>query len=81
MGRGGVGVTEEDAEEVLNINVVAAVVDFDVVAVEVFAARVVVHMSRAAIARVTGDVFGQHEDDAAVGNAETLDGAVHGEGV
>ena len=72
----------EQADEVLDRDLVAAVVDLDVVAVEVEGAvGVVVDRAREGVARVAGHVVGQHEDDLRVRDAQALDGAVEGEDI
>ena len=72
----------QQPDEVLDRDLVAAVVDLDVVAVEIQrAVRVVVDGPREGVARVAGHVVRQHEDDLRVGDAESLYGAVEGEDV
>lgn len=72
----------EQADEVLDRDLVAAVVDLDVVAVQVEGAiGVVVDGAREGVARVAGHVVGEHEDDLGVRDAQALDGAVEGEHV
>lgn len=72
----------EESDKVLDCDFVAAVVDFDVVAVEVEGAvDVVVDGAGEEVAGVAGNVVGEHEDDLRVGDAETFDGAVEGEDV
>lgn len=72
----------QQANEVLDGDFVAAVVDLDVVAVQVDGAvRVAVDGAGEGVARVAGHVVGKHEDDLGVGDAEALDGAVDGEHV
>ena len=72
----------EDAQEVLGRDLVPAVVDLDVIAVEVGAVvRVAEHRRRERVPRGARDVVGEHEDDVTVGDAEALDGAVERQGV
>ncbi len=72
----------QQPDEGLDGDLVAAVVDLDVVAVEVErAVGVVVDGAREGVARVAGHVVGEHEDDLRVRDAEPFDGAVEGEDV
>lgn len=72
----------QQADEVLNRHLVAAVVDLDVVAIEVDGAvGVGVDGAREGVARVAGHIVGQHQDDLGVRDAQTLDGAVDGQHV
>lgn len=69
--------TGEEAEECLDRDLLALVVDLDLVAVEVdLALRARVDGGGEGVARVARCVVGEHEDDLRVGNAEPLDGAV-----
>lgn len=68
--------------EVLHRDLIPAVINLYVVAVEVErAVRVVVDGAREGVARVAGHVVGEHEDDLRVRDAETFDGAVEREDV
>jgi len=72
----------QQPDEGLDGDLVAAVVDLDVVAVEVErAVGVVVDGAGEGVARVAGHVVGEHEDDLGVRDAEAFDGAVEGEDV
>lgn len=72
----------QQADKVLDGDLVAAVVDLDVVAVEVDGAiRVAVDGPGEGVAGVAGHVVGEHQDDLGVGDAEALDGSVHGEDI
>lgn len=72
----------QEADEVLDGDFVAAVVDFDVGAVEVELARGVVEdAAREGVARVARHVVGEEEEDLRVRDAEPFDGAVEGEDV
>lgn len=72
----------QQPDEGLDRDLVAAVVDLDVVAVEVERpVRVVVDGAGEGVARVAGHVVGQHEDDLRVRDAEPFDAAVQGEHV
>lgn len=72
----------QQAYEVLDRDFVPAIVDLDVVAVEVDSAvGVGVHGAGERITRVACHVVRQHEDDLGVWNAEALHGAVEGEHV
>ena len=72
----------EQPDEVLDGHLVAAVVDFDIGAVEVNGAVAIgVDGAGEGVARVAGHVVGEHEDDLGVGDAEALDGAVEGEDI
>jgi hypothetical protein len=71
-----------EPDEVLDGDVVSAVVDLDVVAVQVErAVGVVVDGAGEGVAGVAGHVVGQHEDDLRVGDPEALDGAIQREHV
>lgn len=71
------GRTREEAEEGLDRDLLALVVDLDAVAVQVdLAVGVRVDGAGERVARVARDVVGEHEDDLRVGDAEALDGAV-----
>lgn len=72
----------QQADEVLHRHLVPPVVHLDVVSVEIDGAvGVGVDGAGEGIARVAGHVVGEHEDDLRVGDAEPLDGAVHGQHV
>ena len=72
----------QQADEVLHRDLVAAVVDLDVLAVQVHAAvGVGVDGAREGVAWVAGHVVGEHEEDLRVGNAEAFDRAVEAERV
>ena len=79
LGRQAVG---QEADEVLDRDFVAPVIDFDVVAVEIEGAvGVVVDGAGEGVAGVAGHVVGEHEDDLRVWDPEPFDGAVEGEDV
>lgn len=68
----------EQADEVLDGDLVAAVVDLDVVAVQVDGAvGVAVDGAGEGVARVAGHVVGQHQDDLRVRDAQALHRPVH----
>ena len=70
----------QQADEVLHRDLVPAVVDLDVVAVEVErAVGVVVDGAREGVARVAGHVVREHEDDLRVRYPEALNGPVERE--
>lgn len=70
----------QETNKVLNGHLVAPVVDLYVVAVQVDGAvGVGVDGTGEGVAWVAGHVVGQHQDDLAVGNAQTLDGTVDGQ--
>ena len=72
----------EQPDEVLDRDLVAAVVDLDVVAVEIErAVGVVVDRAWESVAWVAGHIVGEHEDDLRVRDAQALDSAVEGEHV
>lgn len=72
----------QQPDEILHRHLVPAVIDLDVVAIEVEGAvGVVVDGPRKGVARVAGHVVGEHEDDLRVRDAEALDGAVEREDV
>ena len=72
----------EKADEVFDCYFVAAVVDFDVVAVEIEGAvGVVVDGAGEGVAGVAGHVVREHEDDLRVWDAEAFDGTVEGEDI
>ena len=72
----------QETNEVLDSDLIATVVDLDVVAVEINGAvGIAVDGSGEGIAGVAGHVVGEHEDDLGVGNTETFDGSVHGEDI
>ena len=76
------GLTREHAQHGLHRHLVAAIIHLHVLAVQVQRpARLGPHVAGAAVARIARGVVGQHEDDVAVGDAETLDGAVHAQRV
>lgn len=69
--------TCEQPNEILHGHLVATIIDFDVVAVEVeVPPRFGVNAPREFVARITRDVIGEHEDDVGVGDPETLYGTV-----
>src|SRR5687767_4376422 len=72
----------EETNRVLDSDLIATVVDLDVVAVEINGAvGIAVDGSGEGIAGVAGHVIGEHEDDLGVGNTETFNGSVHGEDI
>jgi len=75
----------QQTNEVLDRDFIASVVDFDttthsIVKIQV-AGLVVEDGARERVARIASHIVGKHEDDLGVGDAQTLDGAVEGEGV
>lgn len=75
-----VNAIRQEANKVLNGNLVAPIVDLDVVAVQVDGAvGIGIDGTREGVAWVAGHVVGQHQDDLAVGDAQTLDGTVDGQ--
>ena len=68
--------------EILDRDFVAAVVDLDVVPVQIDGAvGITVNGAREGIARVACHIIGQHEDNLRIWDPETLHGAVEGEHV
>jgi hypothetical protein len=71
-----------EADEVFHCNLIPSVVHLDVVSVQVKGAiGVVEDGSREGVARVTGHVVRQHEDNLRVWDAEALDCAVERENI
>jgi hypothetical protein len=78
----GANTISQEANEVLDSDLIATVIHLDVVAVEIDGAiGVAVDGSGEGIARVTSHIIGKHENDLGVGNTETLDSSVHGEDI
>lgn len=72
-----VGRTSQQTQEILHRDFVPAIVDFDVLAVEVeCVAAVCEHTAGEVVARITGRIIGEHKDDVRVGYTEALHGAI-----
>lgn len=72
----------QQTDKVLDRNLVATIVDLNVVAIEIDSAiRVAVDGSGEGVAGVASHVVGEHQDDLGVGDAEALYGSVHGEDI
>jgi hypothetical protein len=71
-----------EADEVLDGDFVASVIDLDVVAIQIErTVGVVVDGAGEGVAGVARHVIGQHEDDLRIRDAEALDGAIEGEDI
>ncbi|KAI6769197.1 hypothetical protein HG531_010301 [Fusarium graminearum] len=78
----GANAISQEANKVLDSDLIATVVHLNVVTVEINGAiGVAVDGSREGIAGIASHVIGKHEDDLGVGNTETLNGSVHGEDI
>lgn len=72
----------QQAHKVLHRDLVASVIDFDVVAVDVDVLDAIVEDGRwSRVSRIASHVVGYHEDDLGIGNSETFDAPVNGEDV
>ena len=72
----------QQPNKVLHGNLIPPIIHLDIVTIQINSpVRVAVYSTWKGIARVAGHVVGEHEDDLGVGDAETLDGSVHGEDV
>ena len=72
--------TRQNSQEVLYRDLIAAIIDLDVISIQVqMPPRVAVDAARELITRIARGVIREHENDVRVGNAETLHRAIHPE--